>query len=181
MGLIAIARNCQCHGCCNVLPMLWLLKGIANAMAVRNCQSPIARNCQSLIARNCQSLLQGIANHYCKALPITIARHCQLPNQVFTRKAVFWCLKGPTSQITCLELLSLIHCTGNRLPRDQPVTLLLWTLHLDGTPQLDRHALPLSHFGRSLLLLEHGQPPILTPTRQWAGRCDLGCDRRPFC
>ena len=35
--------------------MLWLLKGIANAMAVRNCQLP----------------LQGIANHYCKALPIT--------------------------------------------------------------------------------------------------------------
>ena len=110
--------------------------------------------------------LLGIANRRCKELPITIARHCQLPNQVFTRKAVFQCLKGPTSQVTCLELLSLIHRTGNRLPQDQPVTLLSWTLHLDRTPQSDSHALPPSHFGRSLLLLECGQPPILTPTRQ---------------
>ena len=29
--------------------------------------------------------------------------------------------------------------------------------------------------------LERGQPPILTPTWQWAARRDLGCDRRPFC
>ena len=81
--------------------------------------------------------LLGIANRRCKELPITIARHCQLPNQVFTRKAVFQCLKGPTSQVTCLELLSLIHRTGNRLPWDQLVTLLSWTPHSDGTPQLD--------------------------------------------
>ena len=60
-------------------------------------------------------------------------------------------------------------------------TLLWWTLHSDRTPQSDSHTLSPSHFGRSLLLLERGQPPILTPTHQWAARRDLGCDRRPFC
>ena len=45
--------------------------------------------------------------------------------------------RNESTGLVTLELLSLIHRTGNRLPRDQPVTLLSWTPHSDGTPQSD--------------------------------------------